>query len=304
MSLGIGVMTYNGVTIGPGGIADLVSCLGLTGLPLNRNGDLPRPNAHGQLAGYDFMGSRPVTLKLEVLATPGGNNQVQNLETLRQAFLMDTTTGGGMNPPAGQQLVFNFNQGSGGVGTNRQVTCRCRKFEDTVDIAFAGGGFAGGIVTVDVLMDAVDPLIYDANTQTANTGLTASSGGLAFPVTPPFTFGTQSGGLITAVNSGTIACPPYMTITGPCQNPKVQQQTTGVTLQFNTTLNTGDTLAVDCYNGSAVLNGTASRLNALAAGSFITSFQIPPGSNTIGFFSSDSSPTGSTLTVNWSNTWS
>lgn len=295
MTLAVGLMTYNGITIGPGGQAQLVDVNGLTGLPANRSGDVSRPNADGMLAGYDFMGARTVTIDLEV--------PVANIETVRQAFLMGRTTGGGMNPPASQVLVFNFGQGSGGVGVNRQVTARCRKFDDTVDVAFAAGNWTAGIVSAAAQLVTVDPLIYDASTQTASVPLSTSSGGFTFPAAFPAGFGSQSGGLITAVNFGTVACPPLLTITGPCVTPRVQQQTSGVTLQFNTTLNSGDTLVVDCWAGSAILNGTASRLNVLAPGSFITAFQIQPGSNTLGFYSSDASPTGATLTAKWSNCW-
>lgn len=308
MSLSAGNMTYNGVTLGPGGTAEIVSVQGLTGLPVNRTADVARPNAQGMLAGYDFTGDRQVTLTLEVTGNPSTATTMQeNLTTLRQAFLMNTTCGGGVygyaNGVETPQLVYNLGEGNGGVGVTRQITARCRKLDDTADVAFAAGNFQYGITQVQVLLDAVDPLIYDNNLQTASVGLTVATGGLTFPLTFPATFGSQSGGFIYATNSGSFACPPYITITGPCQNPRIEQQTTGVSVQFSTTLNTGDTLVVDAYSGSAVLNGTASRLNALAPGSYINQLSVPPGTSTFGFFSSDATATGATMTVAWSNCW-
>lgn len=307
MTLSVGQMTYNGVTLGPGGIAQITSVGGLTGLPNNRSGDVSRPNASGMLAGYDYMGNRPITLTLEVVGSPGSSTTMQsNLNSLRKAFQMNTTCGGGVygyaNGVATPQLTYNFGEGSGGVGVNRTVTARVRKFDDPVDITFAAGSFQYGLAKVSVLLDAVDPLIYDS-VQTSSVGLSVATGGLAFPLTFPATFGSQSGGFVYATNSGSVAGPVYITISGPCQNPRIEQQTIGVTVQFNTTLNSGDTLVVDSYAGSAVLNGTASRQNTLAPGSYISALNVQPGSNTFGFYSSDSSATGATMQVAWANTW-
>lgn len=303
MSLALGQMTYNGANIGPGGIAQLAGVTGLTALPANRMGDVSRPNAHGMLGGYDFMGTRSVVMNLEVTAG-GGNTMPVNLELLAEAMLMKTVAAGGVVPADSSQiLTYNFGQSMGGAGVNRRVCGRVRKFDAPIDIAFAADAYQHGVAHVSVLMECIDPLIYDAVVQSASVGLSQTSGGLTFPVTPPFLFGSQTGGLIFAANSGGIAGPAYMTIAGPCQNPLIQQQTTGVTIQFNTTLNTGDQLVIDTWAGSAVLNGTASRVNTLAPGSFIEPFTIAPGSNNIAFFSSDSGPTGATLTLNWSNTW-
>jgi hypothetical protein len=307
MALAPGTMTYNGVTLGPGGTAQIVDVDGLTGLPANRNGDVARPNAQGMLAGYDFMGTRSITLDLEVTAT-GGNTMPVNLETLRAAFQMSTATQGGMSPLASQVLAYNFGQGgttTTNPGYNRQVIARVRKVDAPVNIEFASGAFQYGIAHVSVLLESIDPTIYDANQQTGSTGLQASSGGFTFPATFPATFGTQSGGLLYCTNLGSTACYPLLTITGPCVYPRVEQQSTGVTLQFNTTLAATDILVVDCYNGTATLDGTVSRLNALAAGSYISTFTIPASATAqvVGFYSQDASPTGATLTVAWANCW-
>jgi hypothetical protein len=302
VTLTVGQLTYGGVTLGPGGIAQLVDIDGLTGLPTSRNGDVGRPNAAGMLSGSDFPGDRAITLDLEVTAT-GGNTMPQNLALLRQALQMTTVLGGGVNPPAGVVLGYNLGESYSGAGLNRQIAARVRKVDIPVNAGFAAGQYQYGVAKAAVLLDAVDPNIYDAVLQTASVGLTVATGGLTFPATFPATFGSQSGGLIYATNGGYSPCPPYMVITGPCTYPRIENQTTGVTLGFNTTLNTGDQLVVDCYAGSAVLNGTASRLNALAPASFINTFLLTPGLNTVGFYSSDATATGATLTLNWRNTW-
>ena len=297
MSLSIGQLEYNGVIIGPGGTAQLTSVDGLTGLPTSRNQDVNRPNAQGMLGGWDFMGNRSITIAAEVTAT-GGNYMPVNLETLRAALLMSTGSTGGVNPDASQTLTFNL-----GTSGDRRVAGRVRKLDAPVDVAFIGSAGQSGIVKVSIMLDCIDPLIYDATTQSSTIGLTIATGGLTFPVTPPFTFGSQSGGNIYAVNNGSIAGPAYMTIAGPCLNPRVEQKTSGVTLQWNTQLNAGDSLVVDTFFGSAILNGTAPRLDVLAPGSYITAFDIQPGTNDIGFYSDDVTDPGGTLTLEWANTW-
>lgn len=302
-TLSIGQCTYNGIQIGPGGVAQWNTILGLTGLPSVRAGNVVRPNDQGMLAGFDYLGERTITFKLEVTSTKGGNTMQQNLALVRAAFQPSTSLGGGVNAPSNQQLTFNLGEANGTTGVNRSITARCEKFEDVVDLGWAAGSFVAGLAMIDVQMSATDPRIYDDVVSSQAVGLTIAAGGWTFPWTFPWTFTTSSGGLVVAVNNGTYNCPPYITITGPCLNPRIEQQTTGQTLQFNTQLNSGDVLAIDCYAGSAILNGTVSRLNALAPGSYITNIQAVPGSNTFGFYSADGSATGAQMTVNWTSCW-
>lgn len=305
VALTVGQGQYNTVNIGPGSVNQWNTIKGLTGLPAVRSGNVPRPNDEGMLAGYDFYGERTVQFNLEVAGTAGGNTMQQNLATVRQAMLKSTSLGGGVNSlsPQATRLYFNLGEGNGAVGVTRFVNARVEKFDDTVDLGWAGGGWQKGIAKIAVQLSATDPRIYDANIQSAAVGLTVAAGGWTFPWTFPWTFTANTGTLITAINNGFYSCPPYFTITGPCNNPRVQNQTTGVTLQFNTTLGASDTLTVDCYSGTAVLNGTANRQNTLGPGSYIPTFLIAPGSNTVAFFSSDGTVTGAALTLFWSNTW-
>lgn len=297
MSLSFGQMSYGGVTLGPSGTAQITKVDGLTGLPDVRNGDQPRPLAQGLMSGYDFLGGRVITLDLQVVAGSGMTMQ-QNLNALRTAFAITQSISGG--PLATPQLAFNFGeQDLSGNGTVRFVVARVRKFDAQVDLPFAVNG--GSFATPAVQMIASDPRIYDNTLQSSTVGLIVAAGGLTFPLTFPITFSASTGGLVTASNAGNIDCPPVITITGPVTNPRVQQQTTGQQLQFNLTMANTDVLVLDCYAQTATLNGTVSRMNTLAAGS--QWFTIQPGSNTLGFYSSDASATGATMQVQWRNAW-
>jgi hypothetical protein len=299
MTLTVGQLTYNGVTIGPSGIASLVTVDGLTGLPDIRNADVARPTAAGMLAGYDFAGARTITLVMELYAATGVTMQ-QNLNSLRAAFQPQQALGGGIL--ATPQLVYNLGEAdSSGNGTNRFVVCRPRKLAATVDTGFAAGAFTSGVATVTAQLVAVDPRIYDVTIQSSTVGLIVAAGGLTFPLTFPITFTTSSGNAVMTTNAGSTSSPPVITITGPCQNPRVENQTTGQQVQFNFTMASTDVLVLDCYAQTATLNGSVSRMNAFNPGS--QWFLIPPGGATIGFYSSDSSATGATMQVQWSNAW-
>lgn len=299
MTLSVGQATFNGVALGPSGIASIVDVDGLTGLPTVRGNDVVRPTATGMLAGYDFLGDRTVTLTLEVYGS-GATTMQQNLASLRAAFAAQQTLGGGVL--ATPQLVYNFGEADGsGNGTNRLLVCRPRKFDAKVDLPFAAGSFVGGMATVSVQLVAVDPRIYDATLQSQTVGLIVAAGGLTFPLSFPITFSASTGGLVVAGNAGSIDCPPVITISGQCQNPRVQNQTTGQQVQFNFSMISTDVLVLDCYAQTATFNGTVSRMNAFAPGS--QWFTIPPGGATLGFYSSDSSNTGATMQVQWRNAW-
>ena len=233
------------------------------------------------------------------------SSHIQNLSLLRAAFQPVEQLGGGLNAGSAYRLVYNMGEGgssSANAGYNRFVTCRTRKFDAQINPGFAASAFMVGIIPVTVLLDAVDPTIYDANVQSAQVGLTVAAGGWTFPWSFPWAFTTSTGGLVYATNAGWAPCFPLITIVGPCINPRIEQQTTGETVGFTTTLASTDTLVVDCYNGSAILNGTASRLNTLTPGSQF--FSLPGAeTSTVGFYSSDATSTAATMTVASANTY-
>jgi Phage tail protein len=303
MALSFGQMTYNGVQIGPGGIAQIVSVVGLGG-PVSRNSDVARPNQSGMLAGFDYAGDRQITLALDVVSAQG-NTGLQNLESVQAAFQYTQALAGGLNAPSSALLTYNLGQSGTSPSTpgyNRFVVVRPRKLDWTLDTSGAAGDFQTGLISVAILLDAVDPTVYDANVQQSTVGLTVATGGLTFPLSFPVTFGGSSGGFVYATNSGYAPCYPLITVLGPCSGPRIQQQTTGQYLDFGFFVGYGDELVIDTYAGSAVLNGSASRLNQLLPGSQF--FSLPGNTtSTLGFYSQDGVATGATMTVAWTNAW-
>ena len=133
-----------------------------------------------------------------------------------------------------------------------------------------------------VQLFAVDPRKYASAQSSASTGLASQSGGMTFNATFPLTFGTVGGGgLVTLTNAGNFQTPLTMTITGPVANPIVDNITTGQSLIFLITLASSDTLVISQAGtslASIVLNGTASRRNALQINSApLVQFGLPGG---------------------------
>lgn len=105
--------------------------------------------------------------------------------------------------------------------------------------------------------------------------------------------GAGTSGIQTVVNNGNRNYFPTVTINGPCVNPTLENITTGDLLNFGITLGGGDTLTIDMDLHSVVLNGTASRRNAVLPGS--SWWPLAPGSNQIRY--NASSGAGSSAVV-------
>lgn len=146
---------------------------------------------------------------------------------------------------------------------------------------------------------APDPLRHGADVHRASCTLPRPGPGVDFPLTFPVYFGDPVGGSLGLTNAGTALAWPVWTITGPCRQPIIRNDSTGERLAFGLRLLEGDTLTVDVAARTVLLGG-ASRRSALLPRS--TWFGIPPGSTAIGFDAFDPAESG-TLTVTWRDAW-
>ncbi|GLY43540.1 hypothetical protein Amsp01_095630 [Amycolatopsis sp. NBRC 101858] len=149
-----------------------------------------------------------------------------------------------------------------------------------------------------IQVTAPDPLRY-GDPHDATCGLPRPARGMAFPVRFPLVFGQGEGGVLALVNSGTATVRPVWTITGPCDQPVIRNDSTGERMAFSLSLAEGDVLTVDSAARTVFL-GEASRRAALLPRS--KWFGLPPGSTTIGFEALDNTATGK-LTAHWRDAW-
>lgn len=145
---------------------------------------------------------------------------------------------------------------------------------------------------------APDPRKYGTvlHQLTANQG--SGPAGLAPPWTPPITLPAGAPPMgVSASNAGSFETRPVVKITGPITAPAVVNQTTGQTVSFSAlTLSSTDVLAVDFLNKQALLNG-GYRTADLASSWWV----MPPG--TTGIRVTGTGGTGSSMTVQWRDSW-
>lgn len=90
----------------------------------------------------------------------------------------------------------------------------------------------------------------------------------------------------TATNNGMAIAYPSLRITGPGTVYQIQNITTGDTIYFNLTLNSGEVAILDLTPGAIRFysNFRANLLNTILPGSNLATFRLTPGANTISLF--------------------
>lgn len=293
-------VSYNGLTLGPGGTTGFPSITRLTGLndmPPVRSADETKSGDHGVFAGIDYLHGRTVGLQVLLAGTSQANYD----------GLCDQFEGAFAVQPAELQLAYTL----GDTTQVRVVNARPRKLLIPREKLRWG---MTGLAAVDLF--ATDPRKYAQTTTTLTTGLASVSGGMTFNATFPLSFGaTGGGGTVNATNAGNFQTPLTFTISGPVTNPIIDNLTTGQSLLFVITLASTDTLVISGAGTSAcsiLLNQTASRRNTLQAGSApLTQFGLPggaPGPGTAGVtqqfrYRNNGAFTASTCQIAYQSAW-
>lgn len=148
-------------------------------------------------------------------------------------------------------------------------------------------------------LTAPNPLRNGAEEHIASCGLPRPAAGLAFPASFPLQFGDSVGGSLALNNAGTAVAWPVWTITGPCNQPVIRNNSTGEWLGFGLRLLDGDVLEVD-VSARTVRLGGASRRAALLPRS--TWFGLPPGGTSVDFDAANLDETA-VLTAVWRDAW-
>lgn len=122
------------------------------------------------------------------------------------------------------------------------------------------------------------PFIESGSSITTAMSLSSETGGRTYDRSYDLTYGTSStDGSYLLMNVGNEAANYVATFTGPLTKPRLTLQDTGEFLEFDITLAAGQQLVVDTKSRTALLGGSASRINTLTLGS--TWWLIPPGFN-------------------------
>ena len=166
-------MSYNGLTIGAGTPYVLQHAQGLSG-PKIRSQDEPRARDLGSYIGFDVYGSRTFNLSLFVVSD-GTNSLETLLYNLATAFA----------PQPNNELPFYIK-----LPTLPQlaIMSRVKRREYPIDLAFG----AAQTANVALQLESTDPILYEAPTQSVNSGLGAPSITTGFPITFPMNFASSA----------------------------------------------------------------------------------------------------------------
>lgn len=161
------------------------------------------------------------------------------------------------------------------------------------------------VAEFSLLVTAADPRRYSTALQSQTTGLPVTTGGPSPPLTPPITLSASSvTGTINAANTGTIDCPPVLTIAGPVTAPRIlvqQPDGTVQTLSYSQNLLAGEELVIDCNARTVVLDGTASRRRYLSVP--LGWPLIPAGGTAVIQFQSTVYDASAMITAEWRSAW-
>ena len=282
-------MSYQGLTLGPSTPYSITAIDGL-GQPNMNSGDDFRPRDQGEFIGYDYYSGRDFTVD-GFIQSDGTSlqNAIKALATATNRTVSD--------PGTEYPLWFAFPN----IGTLATMS-RLRKR----DIPFALETTIASKADMALMFHSTDPRWY-ASPTTTSVALGTPGTGATFNVSFNVSFGGgSSGGTTTVTNAGNYETRPILTITGPCTNPSVSNNTTGQTLLFNLVVGAYDKLVIDTDMRSATYTtfGTtigSTRLGSLVAGS--SWFTLAPGNSTLVFQSSDAGAVAGTLQVQYSSAY-
>jgi hypothetical protein len=237
-----------------------------------------RESDHGAWASPVYLGSRPITLG-GIIVAPSQPLLEQAMDQLRaEAGLTDTVLTVWESEP--KQAVVRRS----GKLLLQYVT--------------------ESKATFSVMVTAADPRRYGTTLETGTTGLPATTGGLAFPVTFPLTFSASTvSGRISAQNLGNFETRPVLTIAGPVAAPIVSglyEDGTVRQLIYSQTLQSGEQLVIDTDARTVMLGGVSRRRFLSVPQGWPT---IPAASTVAYQFQSSTYNATATLTATWRSAW-
>jgi len=253
------------------------------GGPTMRVSDSEKPQEHGVYYGPDLYDARMFVLGVTVRGDDPSDTLV-NTDALIEEWQVDSRY-------------------------NTSVTKPLRvKFPGKIEVQLHGRPrrallpttrLIGNRATGSMEYHAGDPAWYSVTEYSTALGLSVQAGGFGFPMTFPLQFGgTASGASAIITNGGNFQTKPNVTFTGPFNNPRIENVTTGEILELDLIIASGDYVEVDFANATIMLNGTASRYYS-KVGPFWT---LESGDNEVRI-GSGSYDAASAATIYWRDAW-
>lgn len=273
-----------GILFGDGTDIDVPQLEGLESLDV-RSGTRELPRDDGSVPGLHLVNSRQPVFDLEII---GDSLYYDFLDVIGPSRIIEG------------ELHWKF-------PGREQVFMRGRP------LARSGkrDAFMVGRIPVTIAFECADPRVYGVNLEQVLMGIyNPSFGGLDFEVDFEVDFtGSGGGGETTAVNDGDAPAYPIIRFFGPisgtCTSVKIENVTTGISLENTADITTGQVLKADM---DARKRGTGSRIMDLAGSSVYGSWTLPretfylaPGENVLRLTITGSS-TDVQAIINWRDT--
>ena len=256
-------------------------------LPGLDSGNVARSQQHGSWAGRQLAQERIVTVEFDIL--PGTYDTFQARDLVMSATAID---------PSGTERPIVVRSDSDGAPLLAYGQVVRRSIPMGRDFRRRAPGCA-------IQWVCSDPRRYSVNEMELTVPAATSGSGYVFPLNYPIDYGTPTvPGVAYVVNDGNAPSPPLITLTGPVVNPRLVNQTTGVEIEFNITLGSGDHLMIDVGAGTVTLGGATRIATMTNTSSPPAAFELPPGPSSIAFRGASYPDPGAYMTVVWrSATW-
>ena len=167
--------------------------------------------------------------------------------------------------------------------TNLQIEVKSGKVTGELK---AGDGTASKLL---VELEAEYPF-FQSQTQKSNNAYIFQGGGMAIPMSIPMSMGNGGNNELVITNDGTYEAYPIFTFSGSLNFPTLYNLTTNKIINLNVNLATAsDTVVIDTYNRTVLLNPGGTNGRHLVSGDFWT---VEIGSNVIHLGNGSYNPTG------------
>lgn len=280
MALNTWEFSYNGLTFGGSNTIGITSVTGLSP-PNARIDEVEKAGDHGSFIFAQFLTARTITIEGDVTGTDAVDFETK-INQLRAAFAPQT---------APQPLSMAV---PGDVA--KRAYCVPTKVDFPVDV-----NYSMFFETWAVELMAEDPRLYSDAANVVDI-YPAVANGVGFNLGFNVNFGGTSGGSLTQAvpNDGSIFTLPVVILRGPMVNPTLTNKTSGASMKLDISMIETETLTLDFYAKTALLNGFSSRYSSIIPGS--SWWPLQPGANTVQL-SAGSITANTRATVTYRDAW-
>lgn len=234
-----GQIEWNGLLLGRGTSYAVAAILGWTDLPAVSSATTARPTRHGAWPGRHLAEPRFVTVEINMSAPGELPQAIADLEAATQVNAVE------------RPLVIRLG------GTSLMVWGRVLRRDIPISLDY-GVDYLDGCA---VQWECADPRRYELIEHELALPLPQPGPGTGWPWVWPVDWGLPGvSGAGTVMLDLPADTHPVITIRGPVTTPALTNHATGLALEYGITLGLTDVLAVDTYEGTVLLNGTANRL--------------------------------------------